>query len=66
VGGGKRGPAPMLRFAIEKDGLRVSLFAVIATFGAAHDVRAGELRIETLSPADAVTEAIFRAAAAAG
>lgn len=58
--------ATMLWFEIEKDGLRVSLFAVIATFGKAHDVMAGELRIETLFPADAMTEAILRAAAAAG
>lgn len=54
---------PVLPFNIEKDGLRISLFTVIATFGTAQDVTADELRIESLFPADAATEALFRAAA---
>ena len=55
---------PVLQFEIEKDGLRVSLFAVIATFGTAQDVTADELRIESLFPADAETETVFRSVAA--
>ena len=54
---------PVLPFNIEKDGLRISLFTVIATFGTAQDVTADELRIESLFPADAATDALFRTAA---
>ena len=38
------------------------MFAVVATFGTAQDVTADELRLETLFPADAETEALFRSA----
>ncbi len=55
---------PVLPLEIEKDGARVSLFTVIATFGTAQDVTADELRIESFFPADAATEGLFRAAAA--
>ncbi len=55
---------PVLPLDIEKDGVRISLFTVIATFGTAQDVTADELRIESLFPADAATEQLFRAAAA--
>ncbi len=55
---------PVLPLEIEKDGARVSLFTVIATFGTAQDVTADELRIESLFPADAATERLFRDAAA--
>jgi transcriptional regulator with XRE-family HTH domain len=55
---------PVLPLEIEKDGVRISLFTVIATFGTAQDVTADELRIETLFPADAATEQLFRAASA--
>ena len=51
---------PVLPLEVEKDGLRISLFTVIATFGTAQDVTADELRIETLFPADAATEALFQ------
>lgn len=54
---------PVMPFDIETNGLRISMFAVIATFGTAQDVTADELRIESLFPADAATEALFRAAA---
>lgn len=54
---------PVLPLEIEKDGVRISLFTVIATFGTAQDVTADELRIESLFPADAATEKLFRAAA---
>ncbi len=54
---------PVLPLEVEKDGVRISLFTVIATFGTAQDVTADELRIESLFPADAATEKLFRAAA---
>ncbi len=54
---------PVLPLAMEKDGVRISLFTVIATFGTAQDVTADELRIESLFPADDATEALFRSAA---
>jgi transcriptional regulator with XRE-family HTH domain len=55
---------PVMPLEIEKDGLRISLFTVIATFGTAQDVTADEMRIESLFPADAATEQLFRALAA--
>jgi transcriptional regulator with XRE-family HTH domain len=51
---------PVLPLEIAKDGLHLSLFTVIATFGTAQDVTADELRIETLFPADDATERFFR------
>ena len=53
---------PILPFNVEVNGLRISMFAIIATFGTAQDITADELRIETLFPADAETEALFRGA----
>jgi len=54
---------PVLPLEIEKDGVHVSLFSVIATFGTAQDVTADELRIESFFPADDATDRLFRAAA---
>lgn len=36
------------RAAMTKDGARISLFTVIATFGTAQNVTTGELRVESL------------------
>lgn len=55
--------AALVPVQIAKDGVRISLFTFIATFGTAQDV-ADELRIESLFPANAETEALFRAVAA--
>ncbi|MES2344308.1 MAG: helix-turn-helix transcriptional regulator [Pseudomonadota bacterium] len=55
---------PVMPFNMQIKDLKISMFAVIATFGAAQDVTADELRLETLFPADAETEALFRGAAA--
>lgn len=54
---------PVLPLEFTKDGLQISLFTVIATFGTAQDVTADELRIESLFPADEATERLFRDAA---
>ena len=53
-------PLPVMPIDVEKDGIRVSLFTVISTFGIAQDVTTDELRIESLFPADAATETLFR------
>jgi len=53
---------PVAPFNLQIGGLSISMFAVVATFGTAQDVTADELRIETLFPADAQTEALFRGA----
>lgn len=53
---------PVLPLEIVKDGIAISLFTVIATFGTAQDVTADELRIESFFPADEETERIFRSA----
>jgi transcriptional regulator with XRE-family HTH domain len=52
---------PVLPVEIAKDGVNISLFTVIATFGTAQDVTTDELRVETMFPADAATESLFRA-----
>lgn len=54
---------PVIPFNMEVQSLKVSMFAVVATFGTAQDITADELRLETLFPADPETEALFRAAA---
>jgi transcriptional regulator with XRE-family HTH domain len=56
--------SPVLPFKMDVGGQALSMFAIIATLGTAQDVTAEELRIETLFPADAETEALFRNAAA--
>jgi transcriptional regulator with XRE-family HTH domain len=56
---------PVLPFNLRVGDLAISMFAIIATLGTAQDVTADELRIETLFPADAATEALFRGAAGA-
>lgn len=55
---------PVLPVEVEKDGVKISFFTVISTFGTAQDATADELRIESFFPADAVTEQLFRAASA--
>ena len=54
---------PVMPIDVEMNGVRLSLFTVIATFGTAQDVTADELRIESLFPADDATEQLFRALA---
>lgn len=55
---------PVLPLEMVKDGLRISLFTVISTFGTAQDVTADELRIESLFPADEATTRLFQELAA--
>jgi transcriptional regulator with XRE-family HTH domain len=51
---------PVLPLEIVKDGVKVSFFTVISTFGTAQDATANELVIESFFPADAATEQMFR------
>lgn len=51
---------PVMPFKLAVGDQRLALFAVVATFGTAQDVTTDELRIETLFPADAESEALFR------
>lgn len=57
---------PVLPFSLQVGDQAISMFAIIATLGTAQDVTADELRIETLFPADAQSEALFRRMAAMG
>jgi hypothetical protein len=51
---------PVLPLILEKEGVRLSLFTVISTFGTAQDVTTDEMRIESFFPSDAETEAVLR------
>ena len=51
---------PVVPVEVEKNGVRLSLFTVISTFGTAQDVTADELRIESFFPADDATGKVFR------
>lgn len=59
------GLLPVLPLEVEMNGLKVSLFTVISTFGTAQDVTADELRIEQLFPADEATAQLFESMAGA-
>jgi hypothetical protein len=56
---------PVLPVEIQKDGVKVSLFTVISTFGTAQDATANELVIESFFPADSSTDLMFRQMGAA-
>jgi MmyB-like transcription regulator ligand binding domain len=56
---------PFLSVTIRKDDVTLNLFTSITTMGTPHDVTVHELRIEHFFPADAATEAWFRARASA-
>lgn len=50
---------PVLPLELNIDGLELSLFSVISTFGTPQDVTTDELRIEAFYPSDAGTRAFF-------
>ena len=56
---------PVLPLVLEQDGVRLSLFTVIATFGTAQDVTTDEMRLEFFFPSDAETETLLRGIAPA-
>ncbi|MEO1373802.1 MAG: helix-turn-helix transcriptional regulator [Cyanobacteria bacterium J06635_10] len=47
---------PLLTLELLKDGLNFNFFSAIATLGTPHDIMLQELRIETLFPADEITQ----------
>jgi transcriptional regulator with XRE-family HTH domain len=55
-----RANAPFFQLVLERDGLRLSLFTTIATFGTPHDVTLQELRLETFFAADEATDQALR------
>ena len=50
---------PVLPLELDINGIRLSLFSVIATFGTPQDITTDELRIESFYPNDAATAALF-------
>ncbi len=53
-------PLPVLPVVLSWGEQRLSLFSVISTFGTAQDVTADEIRLESLFPADEVSEELLR------
>lgn len=51
---------PVLPLELNINGLELSLFSIISTFGTPQDITTDELRIETFYPTDAKTEQFFR------
>ncbi len=51
---------PVLPLELNINGLELSLFSIIATFGTPQDITTDELRIETFYATDAKTEQFFR------
>lgn len=51
---------PILPLNLDIDGLKLSLFSVISTFGTPQDITTDELRIEAFYPTDETTEAFFK------
>jgi transcriptional regulator with XRE-family HTH domain len=54
---------PVLPLELNIDGLELSLFSVISTFGTPQDITTDELRIEAFYPTDRKTAEFFRSAA---
>ena len=50
---------PVLPLELNIDGLELSIFSVISTFGTPQDITADELRIEAFYPANVATENFF-------
>lgn len=58
-------PLPVLPTEFRAGAVSLKLFTMLSTFGTPQDVTADELRVETFFPADAQSEALLRALAAA-
>ena len=57
-------PAPVLPLELARDGLRLSLFSMITTFGTPQDITTDEIRVESFFPADAATAQLLEKLAA--
>ncbi|HKU17448.1 MAG TPA: helix-turn-helix transcriptional regulator [Steroidobacteraceae bacterium] len=53
-------PAPLMNTVLGKDGLELSFFSTLTTFGTPHDVTLDELRIECMFPANEATAEFCR------
>lgn len=53
-------PRPLLGFGIQKDGLRLDMITMIATFGTPQDVTLQDMRIESFLPANPASEQLLR------
>jgi hypothetical protein len=51
-------PTPMIPLTLVKDGVRLNYFSMITTVGTPQTVTAEELRLESMFPADDMTEAV--------
>lgn len=60
-----RSPPPVLATHFRIGGVDLRLFGVISTFGTPQDLTTDELRVETMFPADAASDGLLRAWAAA-
>lgn len=56
---------PVLPLEIDLNGIALSLFSVISTFGTPQDITTDELRVEAFYPTDEATEQFFRDVAGA-
>jgi hypothetical protein len=54
---------PVSSLELNINGLELSLFSVISTFGTPQDITKDELRIEAFYPTDTKTAAFFKSAA---
>ena len=50
---------PVLPLEIDLNGIALSLFSVISTFGTPQDITTDELRVEAFYPTDEATEQFF-------
>ena len=53
-------PEPAVAMTLEKDGVRTSLFSVLAHFGAPQNVTLEEMSVETFFPADEATRSLLQ------
>ena len=56
-----RPPAPLVAVSYRREGIRLSFFSTITTFGTPQDVTLQELRIESFFAADEATRAALMA-----
>mgnify|MGYP003683004309 CR=1 FL=1 len=59
------GLLPILPLNMDIDGLKLSLFSIISTFGTPQDITTDELRIEAFYPTNETTEQFFQSMASA-
>jgi hypothetical protein len=53
-------PTLLVPWRLRLDGVDLSLFTTLTTFGTPHDITLAELAVELFYPADEATEAVLR------